>query len=119
VTAADIVLDPQFVADYPHIRCQEAAVERLPFPDRAFDTVVCAHTLEHVQELEAAIRELRRVTARRLIIVVPRQRPYQYTFDLHLHFFPYRSSLLMALKPGKGNYHCENLQGDWFYFEDH
>jgi SAM-dependent methyltransferase len=64
-----------------------AALPALPFADRAFDTVVCAHTLEHIPDLWAAVRELRRV-AQRTIVVVPRQRYYRYTVDYHLHFFP-------------------------------
>ena len=59
----------------------------LPFADGAFDTVVCAHTLEHIPDLWRAAAELRRV-ARRVIVVVPRQRYYRYTVDYHLHFFP-------------------------------
>src|SRR5690348_7721935 len=64
-----------------------AGLPELPFRDRAFDTVVCAHTLEHVPDLWRAAGELRRVAAR-VIVVVPRQRYYRYTVDYHLHFFP-------------------------------
>src|SRR5438270_10473008 len=38
-----------------------ANVERLPFAAKAFDTVVCCHTLEHVQHFEQAIHEIIRV----------------------------------------------------------
>jgi ubiquinone/menaquinone biosynthesis C-methylase UbiE len=101
---------------YPEVTFQQANVEGLPFDDSSFDTVICAHTLEHVQHLDRAIAELRRVTKERLIIVVPRQRPYRYTLNLHLHFFPYPWSLqaVFGYQPGS---HLENL-GDWFYFED-
>lgn len=66
-----------------------AEIHNLPFADAAFDTVVCAHTLEHVRDIRRALSELRRVTRNRLIVVLPRQREYRYTFDLHVHFFPY------------------------------
>lgn len=35
----------------------------LPYPDGAFEVVVCNHVLEHIFETEAALRELLRVTA--------------------------------------------------------
>src|SRR3954462_415833 len=38
-----------------------ADVERLPFPDRAFDIVICCETLEHVPNPVSALNELARV----------------------------------------------------------
>lgn len=118
VTAADIVLDPALAAANPNIAFRKANLENLPFRDAEFDTVVCAHTLEHVQNLERTIKELRRVTAKRLLVVLPRQRPFRYTFDLHLHFFPYAHDVwcLMGKQPGQQS--CEQVGGDWFYRED-
>jgi len=84
-----------------------AALPELPFCDRAFDTVVCAHTLEHVPDLFRAAAELRRV-ARRVIVVVPRQRYYRYTVDYHLHFFPSAAPLLHLFGG-----HADLIDGDW------
>jgi ubiquinone/menaquinone biosynthesis C-methylase UbiE len=114
VTGCDIVVDD--VPSVPDVSFVAGNVEALPFSDGEFDTVVCTHTLEHVQRFSQAVAELRRVAARRLIVVVPRQRPYRYTFNLHLHFFPYSWSLTGALgsRPGA---RLEDL-GDWFYVED-
>lgn len=95
----------------------EANVERLPFHDQSFDTVVSTHTLEHVQHLGAAIAELRRVAAKRVVVVVPRQRPYRVTFNPHIHFFPYRFSLL-AWTGTAHPHRCELVGGDWLYVED-
>lgn len=91
-------------------------IENLPFPDKSFDTVVCCHTLEHVQNVDVAIAELRRLAYKRLIVVVPRQREYKYTFDLHLHFFPYEFSLKKLFK----NEHAEYLtiDNDLYYMEN-
>jgi ubiquinone/menaquinone biosynthesis C-methylase UbiE len=116
VTAVDIVVSEEVRAKYPAVTFLEANIERLPFDDGAFDTVVCTHTLEHVQNLPQAVAELRRVTRRRLIIVVPRQRPYQYSFSLHIHFFPYAWSLQsqLGVRPGSA---VRDL-GDWYYQED-
>jgi SAM-dependent methyltransferase len=119
VTACDIVVPRD--ADHPgRIRFVEASAESLPFEDGAFETVVCTHVLEHVRDLDAALRELRRVASKRLVIVVPRERPYRFGFNLHLSFFPYRFSVLNTI----GRLHGERpvdlrLEGgDWFYVED-
>lgn len=93
-----------------------AGAEALPFRDRAFDTVTCCHVLEHVQDAEAAVRELRRVARRRLVVVVPRQREYRATFDLHLRFFPYPSSLHQLMRrPGAT---CRVVGHELLYVED-
>lgn len=115
VCAVDIVIAAELPARNPLVRFEEASIEQLPFGDREFDTVVCTHTLEHVQHLDRAIAELRRVAAQRLIVVVPRQRPYRYTFNLHLHFFPYRWALESWFGHRQGAV-IRNL-GDWLYVE--
>ncbi len=92
----------------------ESFIENIPFPDNHFDTVISTHTLEHVVNIHEAINELRRVTKNKLIIVVPKQRNYKFTFDLHLHFFPYKHSVL-SLMNNKGS--CVCLQNDWVYYE--
>jgi len=100
VTGIDIFLinslkkskEPKFV---------EGNIEKLPFPDKSYDTVICAHVLEHVKDPQKAIAELKRVSRKRLIVIVPRQREYKYTIDLHLNFFPY-SYTLQRLMGSKG-----------------
>ena len=81
-----------------------AGAERLPFKDRAFDVVTCFHTLEHVRDLAAAAAELKRVARSQLIVIVPRQRYFYYTLDLHLHFFP-TAGALGAVMGGGGEVH--------------
>ncbi|NMH87339.1 class I SAM-dependent methyltransferase [Flavivirga algicola] len=93
----------------------ESSIEKIPFPDNHFDTVISTHTLEHVVDIHLAIRELRRVCRKKIIIVLPRQRNYKFTFDLHIHFFPYKYSVLSMMN-NKGT--CFNLQNDWIYFEN-
>lgn len=119
VTACDMVISTALREKHSNIEFHEASIESLPFADNSFDTVVSTHTLEHVLDIVKAIAELRRVTKKRLIIVVPKQRPYRYTFDLHLHFFPYKWSLL-AFMAGTGYAQdIQLLQGDWYYQEEH
>jgi ubiquinone/menaquinone biosynthesis C-methylase UbiE len=90
----------------------------LPFADGAFDTVICSHTLEHVRNVERAVSELRRVCRKRLIIVVPSEREYKYSFNLHVSFFPYPHSLLNRLAPLPTHHDCAVLDGDIFYLEN-
>jgi SAM-dependent methyltransferase len=116
VTATDIDVDSSLVNQLPEVRFMEASVENLPFCDRSFDTVVCTHTLEHVPDIQAAVGELRRVMRKRLIIVVPKQRPYRYTYDLHVHFFPYPFILCAALGNVPGS-RCDIIGKDLFYVE--
>jgi ubiquinone/menaquinone biosynthesis C-methylase UbiE len=116
-TAVDIYLDEEASSKYPKVHFVQAPITQLPFSDRSFDTVVSTHVLEHVQNITRAMAELRRVARRRLIVVVPRQRPYRYTFDLHLHFFPYEYTLISALNP-VGPHTCRDLGGDWVYVEE-
>lgn len=87
-------------SDIPGASYIVAAAERLPFDDDAFDVVTCFHTLEHTRRLELAVAELRRVTRRQLIVVVPQQQYFRYTFDLHLRFFPTAAALEAAMGMG-------------------
>jgi SAM-dependent methyltransferase len=96
----------------------EGKVERLPFRDREFDTVVCTHVIEHILDYRAAIAELRRITARRLIIVVPMEREALYSFNPHFNFFPYPHSFLRAMIPVPEHYTCEAIGRDIYYRED-
>lgn len=116
VTACDIVIASSLRKKYPEIKFIEGNIEKLPFKDKSFDTVLTTHTLEHVRNLDKAIAEIRRVAKKEIIIVVPRQRPYKYTFSLHTQFFPYTWSLEAAFgyKPGKTTI---KKMGDWIYID--
>lgn len=118
VTAADITIDKKLKEALPGVKFYETRLENLPFKDKEFETVICAHTLEHVQDMYSAISELRRVTAKRLIVIAPKQRPYKYTFDLHVNFFPYATDLLKLFSPEFGPRSCVEIGGDLFYMED-
>jgi ubiquinone/menaquinone biosynthesis C-methylase UbiE len=118
VTGADIRIQEEVRARYPDVQFREQNLEHLDFADAAFDTVICAHTLEHVQRFDTSVRELRRVAARRLIVIVPKQRNYRYTFDLHLHFFPHPHDLVRAMGKAGIRRECRILGGDLYFVED-
>ena len=116
LTGVDFVVDD--AASLPGVEYVAARIEALPFEDGEFDTVVCTHVIEHVLDYRAALLELRRITRRRLIIVVPAEREYRYTFNPHLNFFPYPYSFLRAMLPVPKEHVCVDIGRDIYYRED-
>ncbi|WP_449255530.1 class I SAM-dependent methyltransferase [Bosea sp. (in: a-proteobacteria)] len=47
----------------------DAAAERLPFPDKAFDAAMATFTVHQWQDLDAGLREMRRVTRGPVVIL--------------------------------------------------
>jgi ubiquinone/menaquinone biosynthesis C-methylase UbiE len=116
VTACDIVVPDKLKKEKSKVKYVEANIQHLPFKDNSFDYVVSTHTLEHVQDLPGAVAELRRVAKEGIIIVVPKQRPYKYTFSLHTQFFPYEWSLESSF--GRSDGVTIKYLGDWFYHHE-
>ena len=52
-----------------------------------------------------------------LILVVPREREYRFTFNPHLHFFPYAHSFLRYLPPIPQDHIIADVGRDIFYRE--
>ena len=100
------------------IEYEAAKIEALPFRDQEFDTVICTHVIEHLLDYRAAIAELRRICRKRLIVVVPREREYLYTFNPHFNFFPYVHSFLRAMHPVPKIHICKDIKRDIYYRED-
>lgn len=117
-TGIDFIIDDDTRKREAGIDFHEANIEKLPFADGAFDTVVCTHVLEHILDFRGALAELRRVAKRRLIIVVPQEREYRFTFNPHLHFFPYPHSFLRHVMPVPANYFIQGIGRDIYYRED-
>ncbi|HET6568349.1 MAG TPA: class I SAM-dependent methyltransferase [Rhodothermales bacterium] len=59
-------------------RFRAGSVYKLPFSDRSFDTVVCSEVLEHLDEPERAVAELKRVARNAVVITVPREPYFQW-----------------------------------------
>ncbi|MGF1461823.1 MAG: methyltransferase domain-containing protein [Maricaulaceae bacterium] len=115
LVGVDFVIDETQAPD--GISLQAAKIEALPFEDNAFDTVVCTHVIEHILDYCRAIAELRRIARKRLIIVVPREREFIYTFNPHFNFFPYTHAFLRAMAPLPTEYSCDDIQRDIYYRE--
>ena len=117
ITGADFVITDSAKKQYPHLNLVETTIERTGFSDGEFDTVISAHTIEHITEPTTAINELRRIAKKKLIVILPCQRPYQYTFDLHVNFYPYEYNVLREIRPNSQKYSLKKIQGDWVYEE--
>jgi SAM-dependent methyltransferase len=118
-TGVDFQIEPGLDERIPGAAFREADIEALPFADREFSTVICTHVLEHVLDIGKTIAQLRRVTARRLLVIVPLEREYRFTFNPHVHFFPYPHSFLRHIVPVPANARCEVIGRDLLYIEDH
>lgn len=96
------------------------SIEDIPFESQSFDIVLCSHVLEHVINLNRAIKELKRIAKKFLIIVVPRQRYYYYTLDEHLHFFESAAKLERILTQDDEcnwkQYQCYDLNSDLVFY---
>lgn len=57
----------------PRARAQQGDLRTLPFPDGAFDAVVCTEVLEHLPEPPVVLRELARVCHGHLVLTVPHE----------------------------------------------
>lgn len=91
----------------------QGSIFALPFADKQFDIVTCQHTIEHLIDVQSAIKELVRVCRKQLIIITPKQRYYYYTLDLHLNFYPEASYLLREVNLPQAE--CTEIHGDWVY----
>lgn len=104
----DIILPKQKIDEIKYFL---GDLTNLPFADNAYETVICTHALEHIVDKEKALSELMRVASKKVIIVLPCQREYRFTFDLHVNFFPYKYNVERYL--GKDTL-IEKVDGDWF-----
>jgi len=69
-------LNPEMVMGYVGLDTDgivdiHGSIYHLPFKDRSFDTVVISEVLEHLEQPANALRELARVSKKRIVITVP------------------------------------------------
>lgn len=60
---------------------QVGSLLQLPFADKTFDTVVCTQVLEHIDEHEVAIGELKRVARNYVVVTVPNEPYFKWLND--------------------------------------
>jgi SAM-dependent methyltransferase len=69
-------------------------IQKMSFADKSFDIVLCQEVLEHVPDPVSAMRELKRVTGRQLIVTVPNEP----LFTIY-RFFVWEKEHLWAITP--------------------
>lgn len=81
-------------------RVVQASAEELPFPDGTFDAAMGILTIHHWPDKEAGLREVRRVTRGRVILLTfdPNERPWL------THYFPQLAALDDAQMPKLTDY---------------
>jgi SAM-dependent methyltransferase len=71
--ACDVELGAIMKGIDPLIELHTASIYELPFPDAAFDLVVCCEVLEHLDDPRRGLREVARVARRAAIVSTPRE----------------------------------------------
>lgn len=106
----------QDCSDRASFELYSGILPNLPFKDKEFDVVTCTHVIEHLLDVELSVKELLRVTKKRVFVVLPRQRYYYYTLDEHLNFYPQIAPLVRLFQPYP--VHSVLLEGDWAFWVD-
>jgi ubiquinone/menaquinone biosynthesis C-methylase UbiE len=105
------------------VEWREGFAEHLPFPDKSFDYIVSAHTLEHVRDLTRTGSEFRRVARKKIIVLTPMQSFKRYMDNYHTQFFETADQLsaVFGLKSfdcsliDAADHHNEFQGMAWFY----
>jgi SAM-dependent methyltransferase len=92
-----------------------ADIQALPFPDKAFDYVVCNHVLEHVENPAQALDELARV-AKRGYLALPSEF-YEFVCPTHSHkwVFALSDGTLLVKRRGESHHLGMRMYGGLFF----
>lgn len=90
---------------------------RLPLPDRAVDTVLLLHVLEHLppEVADRVLREAQRVAAERVVVAVPVEPAPDPVFG-HVQAFDADRLALLPMEPG-WQVHVSEADGAWAVLE--
>ena len=93
--------------------------ENLDFiEDNYYDLCISTHTIEHLLNSKQFLNEMRRISSKEILLVFPKQFPYEHTPDLHINFFPYKFEVEKLFgKINNTQKQLIDLKYDWFYFE--
>jgi len=58
---------------HPDITIKKGDIYKLPYKDNSFDVVICSEVMEHLEDPEKALKELKRVTKKYLLLSVPNE----------------------------------------------
>lgn len=58
---------------HPSLTLKQGTIYELPYKDDTFDLVLCTEVLEHLEDPEKALKELKRVTKKYCVISVPNE----------------------------------------------
>lgn len=77
--AIDLYDEPLQIAserfkNIPHIKVKKANAEKLPFKDKTFHISICFEVIEHLEDPEACLREIERVTHETALFSTPSKR---------------------------------------------
>ena len=119
LNGSEITITSKLKVDFQNnnIKLYRKSIENIHRIKNKFDTVICSHVLEHVLDINKAYYNLKKICKKKLIIIVPRERPYKYTFNGHIHFFPYKWSFINTIRP-KNKFTIKDLQRDFLYIEN-
>ena len=95
------------------IEFRQADIMDLNLAPESADVITCCHVLEHILDYRATMKKLVAAARRKVILVVPLQRPYFYTLDEHVNFFLLPQQF--AYEVGLAECRWERIDGDLFY----
>ncbi len=58
---------------HPKLELKLGNIYKLPYPDKAFDLIICTEVLEHLEDPEKAFKELMRASKKYLLLSVPNE----------------------------------------------
>lgn len=97
---------------YPSVVFVEGNALRTPFPDRSFDTVVAGELIEHINDPQTLINEMKRIAKKRIIVSTPR-----LEFEDPEHVWEFELSDLVDMMDGDGfKVESERFPGRIYYF---